>query len=73
MTFLHHSSHSIVSHNHHKRKDTKITSKKHILHDFALNTKLKRPPPIASIILQNMKPQIHTETMQRANFIRLLM
>jgi len=56
MTFLHHSSHRIVSHNHHKSKDTKITSKKHILRDFVLNTKLKRPPTIASIILQ-----IHNE------------
>jgi len=42
MTFFHHFSHSIVSHNHHKRKDTKITNKRHILRDFALNTKLKK-------------------------------
>jgi len=57
MTFLHHSSHRVVFHNHHKRKETKITNKKQILHNYALNTKLKRPPPITSFILQNMKLQ----------------
>jgi len=63
MIFLHQSLHRVISHNHHKRIKIKITSKKHILYDYALNTKLKRPPPIVSFILQNMKSRIHAKIM----------
>jgi len=50
MTFLHHFSHRVVSHNHHKIIETKITNKKHILNDYALNTKLKHPSPVALFV-----------------------